>query len=42
MSEIPVHFLQFYDTFTQKYHKYRLNLRYLCNIKIFSLDNIDR
>ena len=33
ISENSVHFSQFQDTFTQKHHKYRQILRYLCNIK---------
>ena len=32
--ENSVQFLQFYDTFTQKYHIYRQISRYLCNIKM--------
>ena len=35
--EKPVHFPQFYDTLTQKYHKYRLILRHLCNIQILKI-----
>ena len=36
-SENSVHFSQFYDIFTQKDHKYRQILRYLCDIKILQI-----
>ena len=34
ISENSVQFLQLYDTFTQKHHKYRQILCYLCKINI--------
>ena len=35
ISENSVYFSQFSDTLTQKNHKYRQILRYLCNMKIW-------
>ena len=35
ISENPVHFSQFKDTYTHKNHKYSQILRYLCNIAFF-------